>query len=227
MNTASQVARMSRASKRRVSIPATKTRIKVRFAVTPPIPLQIKYNMKTSAAIEHTPVTQSLFHATTRIENFTPVTNSNLDQTAFAELLLHPDQLEVAFRIAKSENDAFDASRTFGRSVNKCIPRTASPIRKSARQPSRPSRSELKITEFHLRVPFAESVKLAAEFTDWEKFPLDLIKSEDGVWHTNVPLPPGQYAYRFIVDGQWYDDPHPVQLVPNPFGTINAVVKVA
>jgi hypothetical protein len=29
-----------------------------------------------------------------------------------------------------------------------------------------------------------------------------MIKSEDGVWHATVPLPPGHYLYRFIVDGE-------------------------
>jgi 1,4-alpha-glucan branching enzyme len=95
-----------------------------------------------------------------------------------------------------------------------------------ARKLSKHSLVELKTTEFHLEAPFAESVKLAADFTDWEQFPLDMIKSEDGVWFATVPLPRGHYSYRFIVDGEWCDDPHPVQLVPNPFGTTNAVMNV-
>ena len=84
----------------------------------------------------------------------------------------------------------------------------------------------LKNTEFHLEAPAAGSVKLAADFTDWEKSPLDLIRSEDGVWFAIVPLLPGSYAYRFIVDGQWCDDPQPWQRIANPFGTTNAVVSV-
>ena len=50
-------------------------------------------------------------------------------------------------------------------------------------------------------------VQLAADFTEWEKSPIDLIRFENGVWSTTVPLPPGVYAYRFLVDGHWYDDP--------------------
>jgi len=84
----------------------------------------------------------------------------------------------------------------------------------------------LKDTEFHLKAPSARSVKLAADFTDWEKSPLDLIQSEDGVWFAIVPLLPGSYAYRFIVDGQWCDDPQLAQQVASPFGTPNAVVNV-
>jgi 1,4-alpha-glucan branching enzyme len=86
---------------------------------------------------------------------------------------------------------------------------------------------ELKPTEFHLEAPFAESVKLAADFTEWEKFPLDMMKSEDGVWYTTVPLPPGHYSYRFIVDGEWCDDPRSMlRLHSNPFGRANAVMEV-
>lgn len=84
----------------------------------------------------------------------------------------------------------------------------------------------LKNTEFHLEAPAAKSVKLAADFTDWEKSPLDLIRSEAGLWFAIVPLLPGSYTYRFIVDGQWYDDPQPARRKVNPFGTTNAVVNV-
>jgi hypothetical protein len=84
----------------------------------------------------------------------------------------------------------------------------------------------LKNTEFHLEAPAAGSVKLAADFTDWEKSPLDMIQSEDGVWFTIVPLLPGSYAYRFIVDGHWCEDPQTVQRAASPFGTTNAVVNV-
>jgi hypothetical protein len=81
-------------------------------------------------------------------------------------------------------------------------------------------------TEFSLEAPMARSVKLAADFTDWDRFPLDMIRSVDGTWWTIVPLLPGEYNYRFLVDGQWCDDPRSAQCVPNPFGTSNAVVQV-
>jgi 1,4-alpha-glucan branching enzyme len=57
--------------------------------------------------------------------------------------------------------------------------------------------------EFHLIAPYARSVEVAADFTKWETFPLDLIHSEGGIWYAVVPLKPGRYSYRFIVDYQW------------------------
>ena len=179
--------------------------------------------MKTSVAIQRKSITSSLFQIAARVEDFAPASTSksfsSLHQTPFIELMLHPEKLETALKIAKSENDAFDASRTFSQS----LPNRTDNAEKSFNR----SLVELKTTEFHLEALFAESVKLAADFTDWEKFPLDMIKSEDGVWHINVPLPPGQYSYRFIVDGEWCDDPSSVLwLHDNPFGRANAVVEV-
>jgi len=36
----------------------------------------------------------------------------------------------------------------------------------------------------------------------------------------------GTYHYRFLVDGEWRDDPESTLRVPNPFGSENAVRKV-
>lgn len=189
--------------------------------------------MKTSASVQNRPIIPSLFHIASRIEDFTPVIMSKSapppGKSPFADLMSHPEKLEAALKTAKRENDAFDAARKFSQSPAKRAARSA--VTKD-RNDSRTGKSsghslpELKTTEFHLQAPFAESVKLAADFTDWEQFPLDMIKSEDGVWYMAVPLPPGHYSYRFIVDGQWCDDPHPALRVPNPFGTANAVVNV-
>src|SRR5882672_9097606 len=79
---------------------------------------------------------------------------------------------------------------------------------------------------FRLEMPAAQTVKLVADFTGWDKNPLDLSPGENGVWQVTVALPPGRYAYRFLVDGEWHDDPQCVECKPNPFGTANAVVEV-
>src|SRR5882724_3753268 len=73
---------------------------------------------------------------------------------------------------------------------------------------------DIKPGHFHLKAPRAKSVQLAAKFTEWEKSPLDMTKSKNGVWFAIIPLPPGNHPYRFIVDGRWRDDPHAVQHAP-------------
>lgn len=79
---------------------------------------------------------------------------------------------------------------------------------------------------FALAAPDADSVLLAGDFTDWQQRPLALKKDRSGVWKRTVSLPPGTYQYRFIVDGEWRDDPECATRVPNPFGSQNMVRDV-
>lgn len=89
-----------------------------------------------------------------------------------------------------------------------------------------PARS-LKKQEFRYTAPTAMSVQLVGDFTHWSQSPVNLAKQQDGTWRTVVPLPPGDYHYRFLVDGEWRDDPECTLRVANPFGTQNAVRQVA
>jgi 1,4-alpha-glucan branching enzyme len=141
-----------------------------------------------------------------------------LSHTPFAELMSHPEKLEAALSAARRENDAFAATRKFVHS------RRAT--HRAACHSADPPRPELREVEFRLKAPSARSVMLAGNFTDWGKFPLDMVKNEDGVWSIFVPLLPGIYAYRFIVDGEWRDDPRSDLYAPNPFGSADAVVTI-
>jgi 1,4-alpha-glucan branching enzyme len=79
---------------------------------------------------------------------------------------------------------------------------------------------------FSITAPGAMSVMLAGDFTQWQEKPISLTKKEGGVWTATVELPPGTHHYRFVVDGEWRDDPECTVRVPNPFGTHNAVREV-
>jgi 1,4-alpha-glucan branching enzyme len=79
---------------------------------------------------------------------------------------------------------------------------------------------------FSIQAPAAISVQLVGDFTDWQKQPIHLHKGDHDVWSTEVPLKPGVYHYRFMVDGTWRDDPECTLRVENPFGSTNAVREV-
>ena len=53
-----------------------------------------------------------------------------------------------------------------------------------------------------------------------------MIRLADGKWAKELTLPPGRYEYRFVVDGQWVDDPAAKETLPNPFAGFNAVLIV-
>ena len=53
-----------------------------------------------------------------------------------------------------------------------------------------------------------------------------MIDLGDGHWVKELTLPLGRYEYRFVVSGEWMDDPNAKEVVPNPHGGINAVLIV-
>jgi 1,4-alpha-glucan branching enzyme len=79
---------------------------------------------------------------------------------------------------------------------------------------------------FSISAPTASSVMLAGDFTQWQEKPIQLKKEAAGVWRASVELTPGTHRYRFIVDGQWCDDPSCAKHEPNPYGTQDAVLRV-
>jgi len=76
------------------------------------------------------------------------------------------------------------------------------------------------------RVSGATEVCIAGSFNDWPPSVTPMIPLGNGRWGKELVLPPGKYEYRFVVDGQWMDDPAATQWIPNPFGTANAVLEV-
>ena len=82
-----------------------------------------------------------------------------------------------------------------------------------------------KIT-FALYAPEAEAVRLAGCFTHWQDAAVNLRKQKGGMWKTTLSLPPGTYEYRFMVDGQWCDDPACPTRKPNTFGSQNCIREV-
>ena len=83
-----------------------------------------------------------------------------------------------------------------------------------------------KTQAFSITAPTALNVQLVGDFSHWQENPVNLHKEPDGVWRTTVKLEPGEHHYRFLVDGQWRDDPTAKQTVPNPFGGIDALLRV-
>ncbi len=80
---------------------------------------------------------------------------------------------------------------------------------------------------FAFSAPDAGSVQLVGDFTHWQEHPINLQKSADGTWRTTVELQPGTHHYRFLVDGEWRDDPECPLRTPNPFGGENMMRQVA
>ena len=91
---------------------------------------------------------------------------------------------------------------------------------------SRPPRSpRKKRVQFNFEAPDAQSVMVTGTFSGWQQ-PTPLKKDKKGLWKTTLTLEPGRHEYRFLVDGEWRDDPQCGERVPNQFGGENCVVHV-
>lgn len=193
----------------------TTTKINVRFVQTLPLELPVKNQpMKTP----QTP--DNLLRLAAHLENFALPDNQ-------IPLTLLSEKSEETFPSAKNKTD--NNFYVAARALNHRVPAPATTESISRRKQFHIYENPLeglRNTEFRMEAPAAKSVKLAGDFTEWERAPLDLVQSYDGTWFTIVPLLPGTYSYRFIVDGQWLDDPHCGCHVPNPFGSEDAVMNV-
>lgn len=80
--------------------------------------------------------------------------------------------------------------------------------------------------QVRLDAPAAQSVAVTGDFTAWDPAGRPLKRGPDGVWQATLLLAPGRYEYRYLVDGQWADDPACAERVPNGFGSENCVLRV-
>jgi 1,4-alpha-glucan branching enzyme len=74
--------------------------------------------------------------------------------------------------------------------------------------------------------PEARVVQVAGTFNGWHPEANPLEQAEAGEWIARLMLKSGQYEYRFVVDGEWSDDPQATQSAANPYGGLNSVLKV-
>jgi len=82
--------------------------------------------------------------------------------------------------------------------------------------------------KFSVYAPKAKKVFIAGDFNNWSKSADPMYdKDEDGVWTIVLPLKPGRYEYKFVIDGDnWIPDPGNPDRVDDGFGGENSVVVV-
>ncbi len=72
----------------------------------------------------------------------------------------------------------------------------------------------------------ASEVLVAGDFNDWVPSAPMRSLGRPGEWTMKLPLRPGRYRYRFIVDGKWVTDPNNKYVESNQFGELNNIVEV-
>ena len=78
---------------------------------------------------------------------------------------------------------------------------------------------------FTLDAPGACRVQLAGDFNGWVADGNEMEPS-GSIWSKVMPLRPGRYQYKYVVDGRWFADPLNVDVDPEPWGGYNSVVNL-
>ncbi|MGC1205194.1 MAG: hypothetical protein WA839_09950 [Flavobacteriaceae bacterium] len=71
----------------------------------------------------------------------------------------------------------------------------------------------------------AKKVILAGSFNKWDEHLFEMKKTDDG-WELTLQMKPDIYQYRFIVDGQWMEDPDNNNKTRNEYSEYNSVINI-
>jgi 1,4-alpha-glucan branching enzyme len=80
--------------------------------------------------------------------------------------------------------------------------------------------------EFKFHAPQAKKVSLAGTFNNWNIKKNSAKKDSKGNWNAKLSLKPGRYEYKFVVDGNWLNDPRCSSCVTSALGSQNCVIDV-
>jgi 5'-AMP-activated protein kinase regulatory beta subunit len=80
--------------------------------------------------------------------------------------------------------------------------------------------------EFLLYAPQAQAVSLLGDFNQWDCEKSPMKKGKAGEWKKVLMLAPGNYEYKYQVDGHWQENPVNQQNRLNMFGTYNNLLTV-
>ena len=79
---------------------------------------------------------------------------------------------------------------------------------------------------FSIEAPGAKQVMLTGNFNNWDPDTHPMKHTGKGVWKKRLTLASNQYEYKFLIDGEWQEDPENDQVCLNCFGTRNNLLTL-
>lgn len=88
--------------------------------------------------------------------------------------------------------------------------------------------NEQAAVEFRFQAPPGHTVSVAGVFNDWDAS-ADTMEydPDESAYRCTLDLAPGEYEYKFVVDGKWMLDDGNPNFVSNDFGTLNSILSVS
>jgi 1,4-alpha-glucan branching enzyme len=81
---------------------------------------------------------------------------------------------------------------------------------------------------FTIQAPKAQKVAIVGDFNNWSMTADPMYdREEKGLWSVTLPLQPGHYEYKYVIDGEkWTHDVGNPKRIKDGFGSYNSVVEV-
>jgi cyclomaltodextrinase len=146
---------------------------------------------------------------------FQPAGNDKLELGKTNDAVASYDPATFQLRVRAGKPGIFDIAIKAGDNLKTVLTLASAPGAGSHRFAFKPAGS-------------INKVFLAGSFNGWsmDKLPLTGPNAE-GEYAVEVPLKPGRYPYKFVVDGKWTLDPNNSQTEDNGMGDKNSVVVLA
>ena len=99
-------------------------------------------------------------------------------------------------------------------------------VKKNATVPHKSGAKKCRVS-FSVRAEAGAQVFLSGDFNAWNPSDKEMTdKTGDGLYSAALFLAPGDYQYKFVIDGTWCVDPECPDWVPNEHGTLNSLRHV-
>jgi len=124
------------------------------------------------------------------------------------------DYFSLSREIITQENPSFreaTAERILEKRMNEILKETL------------PKLNEITLT---VKAPEAKEVYLAGEFNNWKLDENSRMEQNNGSWSKRINLNSGKYRYRFVIDGNWSEDPNNPLKQVNPYGTMDSLLEI-
>ena len=110
--------------------------------------------------------------------------------------------------------------KTTKKSATKTVVAKKTSAKPAANKAAKPAK---KAATFTVHAEKGKSVYLAGSFNEWSTTAKKMAyKAKSGIYSATVQLAPGEYQYKFVIDGTWCADPENENSVKNDQGTFNS-----
>ena len=161
--------------------------------------------------------------------------NQNKQETAKFQKKIHEETEKLNLEKEKNEKDFIDEKKEKEKAILEEIGNIEAIFKKERQywkekinQDGSPAVEDNRQAQIRVHFTYknreAAEVKIAGNFNTW--VPEKMNRDDKGAWETTLELSPGEYHYKFVVDGKWIKDPFISKTVRDNYGGESSVIDV-